>query len=106
MESRSFRNRTNFAQRSLATRFALLWAFTGEQEKAAAGGIGTTAPNRRNEENFDPGRQSWLHEVSGGGSNDDYRRLEFYASPRSRSNIRPWPSARFFAEWNPEARRR
>jgi len=28
---------------SLATRFALLWVFTGEQERAGAGGIGITA---------------------------------------------------------------
>jgi hypothetical protein len=62
--------------------------------------------NRQNKENFDPGHQAWRHEVSGGGSNDDFRRPEYYASQRSRSSIKRWPSARFFAEWNPEGQRR
>ena len=47
-----------------------------------------------------------LHEASGGGLNDDYRRPEFYASPKSRSSIKHWQGARFFVEWNPVVQRR
>ena len=62
--------------------------------------------NNRNDENLDPGRLACLHEASGGGLNDDYRRPEFYASPKSRSSIKHWQGARSFVEWNPEVQRR
>ena len=46
-----------------------------------------------------------LHEVSDGGSNDDYKRSGSFASRKSLFNIKRWQSARSFVGWNPEGQR-